>query len=703
MELTDNQSFFSPIRIKELLLRSDIWAPAGLMGILMLMIIPLPPMILDICLAMNITLAILILIISLYTEKAVEFSIFPSILLASTLFRLSLNVASTRLILLHGNEGLNAAGSVIMAFGQFVVGGSYIVGLVIFIILVIINFIVITKGSGRIAEVAARFTLDAMPGKQMAIDADLNAGLIDEDEARSRREEISAEANFHGAMDGAAKFVRGDAIAGIIITLINIGAGFVIGVLQKGMPISEAAQNYTILTVGDGLVGQIPALVISTAAGMLVSRSSGTGTKGQDFGTELKNQFIRYTKALWVVSVILLFFAMIPGMPFIPFLLISLALAFMAYNVDKKEKRKAEAIVPDLPERVATKEEDYEKMLDVDLIELEVGYGLIPFVDAAQDGELLGRIQSIRKQFAMTSGFIVPPIHIKDNLQLSPNQYTISLKGVKIATAEMMPGYFMAMDPGTVTETIKGIETVEPSFGLPSIWITDDRREQAQIAGYTVVDCTTIMATHVSELIKQHAYELLGRQETQNLIDNLAKSYPKLIEELIPGILNLGTIMRVLQNLLRENVSIRDLRTILEILADWAPSTQDTDVLTEYARHALARNISADHVQSDHTIPVLTMDQTVEETIQNAIQHREHGSFLALEPQVAQKILDSLATLVNSFPAGQQPALLAIPQTRFHIRRLTERYFPNLSILSHNEIAANMKIKSLGTVTIDAG
>ncbi len=703
MELTDNQSFISQIRWRELLGRSDIWASVGIMGILMLMIIPLPPMILDICLSMNITLAILILIISLYTEKAVDFSIFPAMLLATTLFRLSLNVASTRLILLHGNEGLNAAGSVIMAFGQFVVGGSYVVGLVIFIILVIINFIVITKGSGRIAEVAARFTLDAMPGKQMAIDADLNAGLIDEDEARKRREEISTEANFHGAMDGAAKFVRGDAIAGIIITLINIGAGFIIGVLQKGMPMAEAAQNYTILTVGDGLVGQIPALVISTAAGMLVSRSSGSGTKGVDFGTELKNQFVRYSKALWVVSCILLLFALIPGMPFIPFLLISLSLSFVAYKIDMAAKGKAAAIVPDLPERVPTREENYEKMLDVDLIELEVGYGLIPFVDAAQDGELLSRIQSIRKQFALSSGFIVPPIHIKDNLQLNPNQYTINLKGVNIATAEMMPGYFMAMDPGTVTESIRGLETVEPSFGLPSLWITDDKREKAQIAGYTVVDCTTIMATHISEIIKQHAYELLGRQEAQNLIDNLAKSYPKLIEELIPGILNLGTIMRVLQNLLRENVSVRDLRTILETLADWAPSTQDTDILTEYVRHALARNISATYVQDDGAIPVMTMDQQVEETIQNAIQHREHSSYLALEPKTAQKILDSLATLINNFPAGQQPALLAIPQIRLHLRRLTERYFPNLAILSHNEIAANMKIKSLGTVTIDAG
>jgi len=573
-----------------------------------------------------------------------------------------------------------------------------VVGLVIFIILVIINFIVITKGAGRIAEVAARFTLDAMPGKQMAIDADLNAGLIDEDEARRRRDAISDEATFHGAMDGASKFVRGDAIAGIIITLINIGAGFIIGVMQKGMPMAEAAQNYTILTIGDGLVGQVPALIISTAAGMLVTRSAGK----ENFGEALKKQFIRYSKALWTVAGILLLFALIPGMPFLPFLTLSLGLSFVAYRLDKDEKMKAAETIIERPEPVEKGDEDYEQMLNVDLIELEVGYGLIPFVDAAQDGELLTRIQSIRKQFALSSGFIVPPVHIKDNLQLSPNQYTISLKGVQIATAEMMPGYYMAMDPGTVTETIKGIPTEEPAFGLPAIWITEDRREQAQIAGYTVVDCTTVMATHISEIIKQHAHELLGRQETQNLIDNLSRTYPKLVEELVPNVLNLGNIMRVLQNLLGEGVSIRDLRTILETMADYAPMTQDTDVLTEYVRHALSRSISTAHVQADGTISVVTMDPAIEETIQNSIQHREHGNFLALDPQVAQKILDSLSTLVSNFSGGQQPVLLVIPQIRPHVRRLTERYFPSLAVLSHNEIAANMKIKSIGTVTIDA-
>lgn len=699
MEATGIQTFIDRTRVMELLRRSDIMASVGLIGILMLMIVPLPAMILDLCLSLNITIAILILVISLYSEKATDFSVFPSILLVTTLFRLSLNVASTRLILLHGNEGMDAAGSVIQAFGEFVVGGSYVVGLVIFVILVIINFIVITKGAGRIAEVAARFTLDAMPGKQMAIDADLNAGLIDEATARKRREEISNEANFHGAMDGASKFVRGDAIAGIIITLINIGAGFIIGVLQKGMPLAEAAKNYTILTVGDGLISQVPALIISTAAGMLVTRTAG----GEDFGEGIKKQFTRYSKALWVVAAILLGFALIPGLPFFPFLILSALLALIAHHLDKVEKEQLieEALV-ERPQPVAKPDQDYEKMLNVDLVELEVGYGLIPFVDAAQDGELLTRIQAIRKQFALTTGFIVPPVHIKDNLQLNPNQYTINLKGVNIATAEMMPGYFMAMDPGLVTETIKGLPTREPAFDLPAIWVTEDKRERAQIAGYTVVDCITVMATHISEVIKKHAYELLGRQETQTLIDNLGKSYPKLVEELVPHVLNLGIIMRVLQNLLREGISIRDLRSILETMADYANMTQDTDILTEYVRHALSRSISTTYTAGDGLMSVITMDRKVEESIQSAIQHRERGSFLALDPKTAQKILDSLNTLITDMTGGQQPVLLVLPQIRPHVRRLTERYFPNLAVLSHNEITSQVRIQSIGTVTIDA-
>ena len=697
MELTDIQQRLANLPIRQLVARPDVIASFGLVSILMIMIIPLPSIILDLFLSLNITIALLILIMSLYTVKAIEFSIFPSILLTTTLFRLALNVASTRLILLHGDEGPGAAGSVIQSFGQFVVGGNYIVGIVIFAILVLINFMVITKGAGRVAEVAARFTLDAMPGKQMAIDADLNAGLINEDEARTRREEISNEASFHGAMDGASKFVKGDAIAGIIITLINIGAGFVIGVVQKGMPMAEAAANYTILTVGDGLVGQIPALIISTAAGLLVTRTTGK----KDFGSDLKTQFSKNSVALWVVSVILLVFASIPGLPFFPFLILACSTSALAFQIDRSQ-RAEEEIVEEQEEQIPLKkEENYEEMLNVDLLQLEVGYGLIPFVDSAQDGELLSRIQSIRKQFAMNNGFIVPPVHIKDNLQLTPNQYTFSLKGVNVATAEMLPGHFMAMDPGMVTETIKGLATTEPAFGLPAIWISEDKKDRAQIAGYTVVDCTTVMATHISELIKQHAHELIGRQEVQGLLDNLAKNYPKLVEELVPAIVSLGTIMRILQNLLKESVSIRDLRTILETIADYAPVTQDTDILTEYVRHALSRSIS-NELAVDNVIPIITLSKPVEDAILNAIQHKETGSYLSIDPAIAQTILDSLGQAIPLFEGGARPTLLVAPQIRPHVRSLTERYYPALTVLSHNEISPNLKVRSLGTVTLDA-
>lgn len=697
MEMTSITANLSNLQLKQILGRSDVVAALGLVSILMIMIIPLPSIILDLFLSTNITIALLILIISLYTVKATDFSIFPSILLTTTLFRLSLNVASTRLILLHGDEGPSAAGSVIQSFGQFVVGGNYVVGIVIFVILVLINFMVITKGAGRVAEVAARFTLDAMPGKQMAIDADLNAGLIDENEARKRREDISKESSFHGAMDGASKFVKGDAIAGIIITLINIGAGFIIGVVQKGMPMAEAAANYTILTVGDGLVGQIPALIISTAAGLLVTRSTGD----KDFGSDLQAQFSNNAIALWVVSGILIVFAFIPGLPFFPFLILSCSLALLAYQIDKTKKEK-EQVVEEVPAEAPVKqEENYEEMLHVDLLQLEVGYGLIPFVDSAQDGELLNRIQSIRKQFALNNGFIVPPVHIRDNLQLTPNQYCFSLKGVKVAESEILPGHFMAMDPGMVTETISGVPTTEPAFGLPAIWISSEKKDRAQIAGYTVVDCTTVMATHISEVIKQHSHELIGRQEVQGLLDNLATNYPKLVEDLVPTILSLGTIMRVLQNLLKEGVSIRDLRTILETMADWAPSTQDTDILTEYVRHALSRSIS-NELAVDGVIPVITFSKQVEETIQKSIQHKETGSYLAIDPGNAQKILDSVGEAIPLFDSGSRPTILAAPQIRPYVRSLTERYYPAVNVISHNEITPNLKVRSLGTVTLDA-
>ncbi len=683
---------------KESLLRSDVMVAVGLVSILLLMIIPLPSFLLDIFLSLNITIALLVMIISLYTLRALDFAIFPSLLLATTLFRLSLNVASTRLILLHGNEGPDAAGSVIQSFGQFVVGGNYVVGIVIFIILVIINFMVITKGAGRVAEVAARFTLDAMPGKQMAIDADLNAGLITEDQARTRRQDVSDEASFHGAMDGASKFVKGDAIAGIIITLINIGAGFIIGVAQKGMPAADAAANYTILTVGDGLVGQIPALIISTAAGILVTRTAGS----QDFGNQLKSQFTVHPRAIWIVSGVLLGFALIPGLPFIPFLLLSILLAYVAYRIQQGQEADSIAAAEEAPEALQPQEDNYEEMLNIDLLELEVGYGLIPLVDSAQDGELLPRIRSIRKQFALDSGFIVPPIHIKDNLQLKPNEYSILLKGISIAGGEIMPGHFLAMNPGLASEPLKGIATTEPAFGLPATWISEDKKERAQIAGYTVVDGTTVTTTHISEIIKQHAHELIGRQEVQNLLNNFSKSYPKLVEELTPNLLPLGTIMRVLQNLLREQVSIRDLRTILETLADWAPSMTDADLLTEQVRQGMARSISGNYADENQTLSLLTLDHELEETLQDSVHRTQDGSYLALDPPKAQAFLEGLTETIQSLAGGTTPVLLCSPTIRLHVKRLTERYISNLVVLSHNEIAPHLKVRSVGAVSINA-
>ena len=692
------QDVIRNFRFREMVVRSDVIVALGLVSILLVMIIPLPTLLLDLFLSLNITVALLILVIGLYTVRALDFAIFPAILLATTLFRLSLNVASTRLILLNGDQGTDAAGTVIASFGQFVVGGNYVVGIVIFTILVVINFMVITKGAGRVAEVAARFTLDAMPGKQMAIDADLNSGLISEEDARSRRKEIGQEADFYGAMDGASKFVRGDAIAGIIITLINIGAGFVIGVLQKGMPAAEAAQTYTILTVGDGLVGQIPALIISTAAGILVTRTAGMG----DFGSELKGQFSLHPRALWVVAGILFGFALIPGLPTLPFMVLSVGLGVVAYRVQmSKEAERAGAEREEL-QALPAESENYEEMLAIDLLELEVGYGLIPLVDASQEGDLLPRIKSIRKQFALEMGFIVPPVHIKDNLQLKPNEYRILLKGVSLAGGEMLPGHFLAMNPGTATETLKGVQTTEPAFGLPAVWISEDKKDRAQISGYTVVDCTTVVATHISEIIKRHAHELLGRQEVQNLLDNFRKSHPKVVEELVPDLLSLGTVMRVLQNLLREHVSIRDLRSILETLADWAPASPDPDVLTEHVRRSMARSICAGVVSGDGVLPVLTFARDIEARIQEAVQHSGQGSYLALDPSTAQSILSGLGEVIQQYGGGD-PVLLCPPTIRPHVKRLTERYLPNLMVISHNEVAPDLKIRSVGTVTAHAG
>ena len=696
MEIADQNQ--SQGNIPAFMKNSDIFMAVSIVGILVFMIIPLPPMMLDVLLSFNITFAIIIVLVVTYILKPLELSSFPSIILLATLFRLSLNIASTRMILLHGNEGTMAAGKVIKAFGSFVVGGNYVVGAIIFLILVIINFVVITKGAGRIAEVAARFTLDAMPGKQMSIDADLNAGLIDEQEARNRRILISQEADFYGSMDGASKFVRGDAIAGVIITLINIMGGLAIGVFQNGMSFSHAAQNYTLMTVGDGLVTQIPALVISTAAGIVVSRA-GSETA---LGSQITSQILRQPRAIGISSVVLLGFGLVPGMPAVPFLILSVMAGAVAYLVSKAEKVQSEEEKDKkLLETKAKSPEKPATLPPLDILALEVGYGLIPLVDAEQDGTLLDRIKSIRRQIAQDIGIIVPPLHIQDNMQLKPAEYSILLKGNEVTKGELMLNHYLAMNAGNPDESIEGIPTTEPTYGLPAFWIKEPVKEKAIAHGYTVVDLATVMTTHLSDVIRINAHELIGRQEIQQLLDDLKDSHPKVVEELVPNILSLGGVVKVLQNLLGEQIPIRDLLTILETLADWAPVTKDIDTLTEHVRHALARTITKIYQTSDGMIPLITLDQNVEKTISEAIQHTEQGSFLVLEPNVAQNIMETIARYVTEFSSlNYHPIVLCSAQIRSHFKKLVNRFIPNLVVLSYNEILNSTKIQSLGMVEL---
>jgi len=680
---------------------SELAVALGVMMVLAVMVMPIPPFALDILLSFSLTFAIIILLVSIFMLAPLEFSIFPSLLLIVTLLRLSLNVASTRIILLHGNEGPDAAGQVIESFGSFVVGGNYVVGAVIFIILVLINFIVITKGTVRTSEVAARFTLDAIPGKQMSIDADLNAGIITDQDARTRRQNLEREADFYGSMDGAIRFVRGDAIAGILITLINIIGGFSIGVFQQGMEVSEAAQVYTLLTIGDGLVSQLPALVISTAAGLVVTRA----VSDKNMPMELMSQLLNQPYAFVIASVALFFFGMIPGLPHFPFFLLSVLTGAVAYyrlkNIQTEEaqnlkKLDEEARAP-VPERV-------ESILPLDIMELEVGYELIPLVDADRNGELLERIKSIRRQFALEMGFIVPPLHIRDNLQLKPSDYSIVLKGVEVAHGSVMMGRLLAMNPGDSDKEVEGIQTKEPTFGLPAVWVPTSAKQEAQIAGYTVVDPATVITTHIKETIKRHGHELLGRQEGQALLDKFKETNPKVIEELIPNLLTLGKVQRVLQNLLKEQISIRDLRTILEQLADFAPTTQDTDMLTEFVRQALARPITKQYQAADGTLSVMTLDRGIEDIIEGSIQKTETASFLALEPGIAEKLLARLKTAMESIAPKLEspPVLLASPTIRLHLRRFTERFLPDLVILSHSEVTPSVQIRTLEVVSIHA-
>ncbi|NQU43991.1 flagellar biosynthesis protein FlhA [bacterium] len=683
----------------------DILLPIWVVGILLIMIVPVPPIMIDLLLTLSIAGALLILFVGIYMLKPLDFSVFPSLLLLVTLFRLSLNIATTRQILLRGNIGPEAAGSIIETFGEFVVQGQYLVGAIIFLILVIINFVVITKGAGRIAEVSARFTLDAMPGKQMSIDADLNAGLIDETQARERRSTIEREADFYGSMDGASKFVRGDAIAGLIITVINILGGLIVGYFQHGMTLASAAQNYTLLTIGDGLISQIPSLIVSTAAGMVVTRAASESTLGET----VTRQFLLQPKALLVASSILGLFAIVPGMPAIPFLGVAGVIAYVAYaarkNMRNTELVRAEQITQAQAahEDEATPESEVlESMLTLYMVSLEVGYGLIPLVDQGQSGELLERIKSLRRQFALDMGFIVPPIHIQDNLELKPGGYSVLIKGTEVAGAEMMTNHLLAMSADENSDNpLSGVETTEPAFGLPALWIPERDRERAQAMGFTVVNLSTVVATHLNEVLRQYAHELLTRQETQKLLDSVKKKFPKLIEGIIPEVLELGMVQKVLQNLLRERVSIRDLITILETLIDRVQSTRDPDLLTEFVRQALARTITQQHVSTDGKIYLMMLDQEIEEVINRATQQTDQGTLLALEPALARRIIEAIQGGVEQCSILQTtPVIACLPVIRRQVRRLTEKFFPNLIVLSHNEIAPTAQIESVGIIRL---
>ncbi len=677
---------------------TDLLIAFALLAVIGVMIIPLPAIMLDLALTISLSLSILILLTALYITKTLDFTSFPSLLLMTTLFRLALNVATTRLILTHGHEGPQAAGSVIQAFGNFVVGNNYVIGFIVFAILVVINFVVITKGSGRVAEVAARFTLDAMPGKQMSIDAELNAGIINEHEAKRRRKEIEQEADFYGAMDGASKFVRGDAIAGIIITVINIVGGLLVGVLQKNLDLATAAKYYTMLTIGDGLLAQIPALIISIAAGMIVTRSS----SGENMGNEVTNQLFMNPRAIYITAGVLAALALVPGLPTIPFLVIAIILGAVSWTITQyknetvtNEKKRVDA------ELAAPKKENVETMLPLDMVELEVGYGLINVVDSSKSGDLLERIASIRKQFALDLGIVVPSVHIRDNLQLAAGEYRFLVKGNKIGGGVLRPDSLLAMDPGQTTEKIDGIPTKEPAFGLDAIWISQINREKAELAGYTVVDLPTVMATHITEMIRTHAHELLGRQEASQLVENFKKTHPKVVEDLIPDALSLGGVVRVLQNLLKEQVSIRDLLTIFETLADEAARTKDLDLLTESVRKQLSRSITAKYTGDDGSVNVMTFDSRLEEVVSNSLLQTEQGVQLVMDPQSASKMISNIAMQIESHPeiAGQ-PILLTSPTVRRHIFKLVSRFIPQLIVLSHNEITSDARVQSVATVEL---
>ncbi len=671
----------------------DVFVAVAIIGIIIIMIIPLSAVLLDMLIITNIAVSLSVMLVAMYNKEPLDFSVFPSLLLVMTLFRLALNISSTRLILLHAH-----AGQVIQQFGQFVIGGNPLVGFVIFLILVVIQFLVITRGAERVAEVAARFTLDAMPGKQMSIDADLNAGLITEDEARRRRRNIQREADFYGAMDGASKFVKGDAIASIVITLINILGGMGVGLLQMEMDgISEVLYTFTLLSVGDGLVTMIPALLMSTATGIIVTRSASEHSLGE----ELTNQIFTEAKTIAIVAGILLALAIVPGLPTLPFLLIGLIMGGLAYLMyrNKKESITAESEVAAQAEVAEIKKpESVYSLLHIDPIELELGYGLIPLVDSKQGGDLLERIIMIRRQCATELGIVVPPIRIRDNMQLPANSYVLKLKGVPLGKGEIMLGHYLAMGGNG---EIQGIPTKEPAFGLPAIWISDTLREQAEISGYTVVDPPSVLATHITEFLRANAAEILTRQDIKALLDNLRKDYPAVVDEVTPNLLSLAEIHKILSNLLRERVPIRDLISILEALGDWAPYTKDPDILTEYVRQKMALQLGKLYSDEEGKIYCITLDPQVEEIIRESVQSGERGAYLAIDPRTAQEIIRSLNSIVEKTAyLGKQIVVLASPLIRTYFYRMIERTVPGLPVLSYNEIPSNIDIESVGVVKL---
>ena len=664
--------------------------------IVFMIIIPMPPGLLDILMSFNITLSVIIILLTMFTTEVLQFSVFPTLLLITTLFRLALNVSSTRLILKDGY-----AGEVINSFGNFVVGGNYIVGIIIFLIIVIIQFIVITNGAGRVSEVSARFTLDSMPGKQMSIDADLNSGLIDENGARMRRAKLQMEADFYGAMDGASKFVKGDAIAGLIIMVINIIAGIIIGVVVMGMDITTSAQTYTKLTIGDGLVTQVPALLISTASGILVTRSGSS----ENFGTSAMKQLTGFPKVIAMAGAVLLFLAVIPGLPHLAFFILAIFCGIAAYFLYKDEKeqniQQVEMENQEMTEIENKEPENVMNLISVEPMEVEIGYGLIPLADEASGGDLLQRITSVRRQCAIEMGIIVQPIRIRDNLQLKTNDYVIKIRGTVMARGELIPNMLLCMDPTNSNVSIQGISTVEPSFGLPATWINRDQREEAEIKGLTVVDPTTVMVTHLTETIKNHSYELLGRQEVKIIVDSVKEKYPTVVEELIPDLLTIGEVQKVLQNLLRERVSIKDMVTILESLADNSRSTKDIELLTEYVRFSLGRSICNSFIDENGAIVVVTLSQELENLIGGNIQKSMQGSFPSVDPETTNKIFNSIKKVLDSvYFYENQPIILVSPKIRAPFRRLIEMVFQSVNVLSLNEIPNDVEIKTEGVISI---